>query len=141
MVALRVAIQRLHDNIQTTQLARALPPYLPHCPQTYLPSSSVQTTLDPAHATEMAETDSPPEAPKAERLLGGCPQASATGVRRVADSMSTRRVVKTASIGTAAWGALPLEGEGALASWAARCCWVGACVGRAWGRAGGRAEL
>lgn len=75
----------------------------------HLPSSSVQTTLDPAQATDVGETDSPPVTDKDESLRRrGCPHASATRVRRGADNTSTRRVVRTASIGTDVAGALLL---------------------------------
>lgn len=70
-------------------------------PSLYLPSSSAHTKLDPAQDIDTGDTDKPPEAAKADRLLGGCPHASATGVSRVADSINTRRVVRTATMGTA----------------------------------------
>lgn len=69
--------------------------------RTYLPSSSAQTTLEQAHAIETALTESPPDVPRDARLSGGCPHAKASKVSFEADRISARRVVSTASIGTA----------------------------------------
>lgn len=59
-------------------------------------------TLDPAQDIDTAVTDSPPEALRAARVLGGWPHASAKGTSFTADRISTRLVVSTATIGAAA---------------------------------------